>query len=559
MSQAGDSNLLFGILALQMDFINREQLIAATSAWVKDKSRALATILLDQHAIDQAVHDLLQALVSKHLQLHDDDPQRSLAALSSLGSVRDDLRSIGDEELSQTLPLVASAKTEDSDRTLSCAAGEATAGGPRFRILRPHAKGGLGEVFVAYDREVNREVALKEIQQLHADNPQSRARFTLEAEITGRLEHPGIVPVYGLGYYGDGRPFYAMRFIRGENLKSAIQHFHKDTARKSAAETLLEFRELLGRFVDVCQAIEYAHSRGVLHRDLKPGNIMLGKYGETLVVDWGVAKAAGRDERHHASPDETTLVPGLSDSGSAETAMGSLVGTPMFMSPEQADRRLRDLGPATDVYSLGATLYTLLTGQPPFRGEKEEVLANVRQGRFPPPRQIRPQVPRALEAICLKAMSLRPDQRYDSAQELAAEIERWLGGEAVQAFPEPWLDTARRWARRHRMTVAAVAALLVTSFVAPGGGLRTGPQGAQRRSAKRRDDAPSGRGVPDPHRRRPLVAGSPVRAVARGDGRPSGHTVPSVARATAARRLTAIRSGLVLPPLRQPVSHGQSL
>jgi len=466
MSPAGDSNLLFGILALQMDFINREQLIAATSAWVQDKSRALAAILLDQHAIDQTVHDLLQALVSKHLQLHDGDPQQSLAALSSLGPVQDDLRSLGDDELSRTLPLVGSAKTEDNDPTLSWAAGEATATGPRFRILRPHAKGGLGEVFVAYDREVNREVALKEIQRQHADNPQSRTRFTLEAEITGRLEHPGIVPVYGLGCYGDGRPFYAMRFIRGENLKTAIQHFHKDKARKSTAETSLEFRKLLGRFVDVCQAIEYAHSRGVLHRDLKPGNIMLGKYGETLVVDWGLAKAAGRDEQHQASPDETTLIPGLPDSGSAETAMGSLVGTKEFMSPEQAEGRLQDLGPASDVYSLGATLYTLLTGQAPFRGETEEVLANVRQGRFPSPRQIRPEVPRALEAICLKAMALRPDQRYGSAQELAAEIERSLAGEAVQAYSEPWLDTARRWARRHRMTVAAMAALLVTSFVA---------------------------------------------------------------------------------------------
>jgi len=473
MSPAGESNLLLGILALQMDFISREQLIAATSVWVRDKSRALASILREQHAIDQAVHDLLQALVSKHLELHDGDPQQSLAALSSLGSIQDDLRSLGDEELSQTLPLVAGAKSEDNDRTLSWAAGEVSwaagevsAGGARFRVLRPHAKGGLGEVFVAYDREVNREVALKEILRQHADDLRSRARFTLEAEITGRLEHPGIVPVYGLGCYGDGRPFYVMRFIRGENLKTGIQRFHRDNARKSAAETSLEFRKLLGRFVDVCQAIEYAHSRGVLHRDLKPGNIMLGKYGETLVVDWGLAKATGRDERHHATPDETTLVPGLSDSGSAETALGSLVGTKEFMSPEQAEGRLRDLGPASDVYSLGATLYTLLTGQTPFRGETQEVLAQVRQGRFPPPRQIRPEVPRALEAICLKAMALRPDQRYGSAQELAAEIERSLADEAVQAYAEPWLDTARRWTRRHRMTVAAVAALLVTSFVA---------------------------------------------------------------------------------------------
>ena len=359
MSQAGDSNLLFGILAMQMDFINREQLIAATSAWVKDKSRALAAILLEQRAIDQAVCRLLQALVAKHLELHDNDPQRSLAALSFLGTVQEDLRALDDEELAQTLPLVGSARAEDSDTTQPGTAGEATSPGQRFRVLRFHAKGGLGEVFVAYDRELNREVALKEIPRRHADNTESRARFTLEAEITGRLEHPGVVPVYGLGHYEDGRPFYAMRFVRGDNLKTAIRRFHEREVQKSTAETSLEFRGLLGRFIDVCHAVEYAHSRGVLHRDLKPGNIMLGKYGETLVVDWGLARAAGRDERHRTTPDETTLVPGLSDSGSAETAAGVPLGTKEFMSPEKRRDAGRSLAlPATSTaWARLCTLY----------------------------------------------------------------------------------------------------------------------------------------------------------------------------------------------------------
>ena len=139
---------------------------------------------------------------------------------------------------------------------------------------------------VAQDTELSREVALKEIQSRFADDQNSRSRFVLEAEVTGGLEHPGIVPVYGLGQYKDGRPYYAMRFIRGDSLKEAADRFHK-TEWKDDSERTLELRKLLGRFVDVCNAIEYAHSRGVLHRDLKPGNIMLGKYGETLVVDWG--------------------------------------------------------------------------------------------------------------------------------------------------------------------------------------------------------------------------------------------------------------------------------
>ena len=168
-----------------------------------------------------------------------------------------------------------------------------TEAGPRYRVLRPHAEGGLGEVFVAEDQELHREVALKEIKKEYAREEVSRGRFVQEAEITGGLEHPGIVPVYGLGTYADGRPFYAMRFIKGDNLKAAIERFH---ATEPVRFDSLEFRQLLGRFVDVCQAVAYAHSRGVLHRDLKPGNIMLGKFGETLVVDWGLAKVVGRSD-----------------------------------------------------------------------------------------------------------------------------------------------------------------------------------------------------------------------------------------------------------------------
>ncbi len=218
-------------------------------------------------------------------------------------------------------------------------------------------------------------MALKEIQERYAKNEDSRSRFMLEAEVTGGLEHPGIVPVYGLGQYSDGRPFYAMRFIKGDSLKDAIGRFHtnhREARDLTTGEIGVEFRQLLGRFIDVCQAIEYAHSRGVLHRDLKPGNIMLGKYGETLVVDWGLAKVIGRAEQHQSS-GEATLSPEVS-SGSAPTQIGSAIGTPAFMSPEQAAGDLDALGPSADVYSLGATLYCLLTGETPFCHKNEENL-----------------------------------------------------------------------------------------------------------------------------------------------------------------------------------------
>ena len=229
---------------------------------------------------------------------------------------------------------------------------------------------------MALDRELNREVALKEIQKKHLGDQSSRERFVLEAEITGGLQHPGIVPVYGLGQFPDGSPFYAMRFIRGDSLKAAIEEYHQRNARprKSPTDHRLELRKLLGRFIDVCNAMEYAHSRGVLHRDLKPGNIMLGKYGETLVVDWGLAKALGHNE---IESEEPTLVPSSSMSSSGQTRPGSALGTPAYMSHEQAAGKLDELGPETDVYSLGTTMYHLLTGQAPFKVKPLEVMKQV--------------------------------------------------------------------------------------------------------------------------------------------------------------------------------------
>jgi serine/threonine-protein kinase len=464
---SADRNLLFGVLALQMDFISHEALIAAMQTWVVHKQQPLGQILRDHQALGAEEHALLDALVNKHLAFHGDNVEESLAAVRTVGSVRRQLEQIADPDLQTTLAHLAGPPTEDEDcpATRGSSVGVPTAAGTRFVILRPHARGGLGEVFMALDEELNREVALKQIQAQYADDPDSRTRFVVEAEITGGLEHPGIVPVYGLGQYEDGRPFYAMRFIRGDSLQAAIARFHKtDWAGRDPGERTVALRQLLGRFVSVSNAVAYAHSRGVLHRDLKPGNVMLGPYGETLVVDWGLAKPFAADD-DRAGSAEAPLRPS-GPSGSTATQMGTVVGTPAFMSPEQAAGRPDLVGPASDIYSLGATLYALLTGKPPFgRGDVAGGLAPVQRGEFARPRQVRQDIPAALEAVCLKAMAREPGQRYATPQALAQDVEQWLADEPVSAWEEPWSVRTRRWLGRHRTLVTAAAAAVLVAVV----------------------------------------------------------------------------------------------
>jgi hypothetical protein len=277
-----DRNLLFGILALQLNFIGRDALIHAMSAWVLAKHRPLGDILFEQGALSTDSRDALERFVEKHLHKHGGDVRRSLAAIVTPGALRESLRQIADADLQASVAGLST--VEDPGRTEPyvpsepSAVGAPTSANMRFQIVRPHARGGLGEVFVALDGELNRQVALKEIRQDHAADANSRARFLLEAEITGGLEHPGIVPVYGLGRYPDGRPFYAMRLIKGQSLKDAIERYHQHSGRRESADDMdvqadadrspaLELRQMLDRFFNVCNAIAYGHSRGVLHKD----------------------------------------------------------------------------------------------------------------------------------------------------------------------------------------------------------------------------------------------------------------------------------------------------
>jgi len=461
---SADRNLLFGILALQLNFISRDALVAAMHAWVLDKQKPLGQILLEQQSLTAQQREALDGLIVQHLKAHGDDPDRSLAAIGSDAIAHTAFASFIDGDVQSSLAKFAapSCLTDSSDRQLP------KSDGVRFKKGRFHKEGGLGEVYFAEDTELHREVALKEIKSKYADDLASRGRFVIEAEITGGLEHPGIVPVYGLGAYPNGRPYYAMRFIRGDSLKDAIERFHAaEKPGRAAGERSLALRQLLRRFVDVCNAIAYAHNRGVLHRDLKPANIMLGPFGETLVVDWGLAKA-GLEPRPHA--EDATIDPMLRPASGSDlyaTQAGLALGTLSYMSPEQAAGKHEQLGPASDIYSLGSTLYALLAGQSPYQGQDEaEILGKVQRCDYPPLRTVKPDAPPALAAICRKAMSPEPNQRYASALDLAADVEHWLADERVAAYAEPWTARAARWGRRHRTLVVSACVFLASASVA---------------------------------------------------------------------------------------------
>jgi serine/threonine protein kinase len=425
-------DVLVGMLALQVGFVTRDTLDAALIA--RGPDRHLGRILVERKALSGDERALLELLAGKHIERHGGDPWRSLTALGHADSVRPAGREPTVHPAS-TLPHRADDPDEPCDTTTQ-SVGAPTAPDQRFHILRPLARGGLGEVSIAFDAELHREVAIKVLQGRHADDAQSRARFLLEAEITGSLEHPGIVSVYGLGRYADGRPFYAMRLIRGESLKDALAHLHHpEGAGRLSDERNWELRKLLHRFLDVCNAMEYAHNRGVLHRDLKPSNIMLGDYGETLVVDWGLAKLRGRPDADAGRADAEAPLHPVPGDDPAPTLVGRAIGTWHYMSPEQAAGEVDRLGPASDVYSLGATLYHMLTGQPPFKGvPTAAMLGMIQGGHFAPPREVKPDVPAPLEAICLKAMARELEDRYPSARALAEDLERWLADEPLAAY-----------------------------------------------------------------------------------------------------------------------------
>src|SRR5262245_29106540 len=305
--------------------------------------------------------------------------------------------------------------------------------GSRYARTSFHASGGMGTVWLAQDTQIGRDVALKELRIDETAGAAVANRFVREARITGQLEHPGVVPVYDLGRDpATGRPYYTMRFVRGRSLTEAADTFHQN--RRSGGNDPLELVRLLTVFVSICNTIAYAHSHGVIHRDLKGDNLILGDFGEVIVLDWGVAKRLdGSDE----DIDAVSRVNPLAVPAAGKTMMGQVLGTPAYMSPEQAAGRLDLLGPSTDIFGLGAILYEILTGVPPFGGETaDEVISKAQRGHFDRPRVHWPEVPPGLEAACLKAMAWTPGARFATAADFGQEIQGWQDRERRKAEDE---------------------------------------------------------------------------------------------------------------------------
>ncbi|MDC1142960.1 protein kinase [Planctomycetota bacterium] len=339
--------------------------------------------------------------------------------------------------------------------------------GSGYRILKEHARGGMGRVMLALDLKVGRKVALKELLSGSSSSLSNTGRetssigerFLREARVTGRLEHPNIVPVYEIGE-GENGQFYTMRFVEGKTLAERLDEIaHIQNDKQRVASRL----QLLDAFCDVCNAIAYAHSKGVIHRDLKPANIMLGEFGETVVLDWGLARVEGDED---VAPMASVVIDSQNDSAQL-TLDGTVLGTPAYMPPEQARGELKNVDELSDVYSLGATLYEILCGRPPYSGSNPRaVVREVTESAPTPVSQIEASLPAELAALCAHAMDRSRDTRLGSALTLAQEVKAFRDGRTLQSYEYSSAELLKRFLKRQwKLVAVAVLAVIAIAVV----------------------------------------------------------------------------------------------
>ncbi|HEY7872315.1 MAG TPA: serine/threonine protein kinase [Rudaea sp.] len=372
-----------------------------------------------------------------------------------------DARTLREDE-APTLPVAG--------RTPAAAQATAAAHAFHYTMIGTAGAGGMGTVHIARDSELLRRVALK---QLNADadaNDSARTRFLREAQITAQLDHPNIVPVYALEVAPGGTPAYTMKFVEGKTFHALLNEARDAFSGGEWPDDTRSLPARLEHFLKVCDAIAYAHDKGAIHRDLKPANLMLGRHNEVYVMDWGLCRILRQPDE--TLPDKSVVMSTPDVSGSAsETRVGDVVGTPKYMAPEQAQGRNHELDARSDQCALGLILYEIVTLNPPYEGRTAyEVLANAATGKRRPivHAYLRRRIPRELVAIIERATAFKPENRYADVAALAADIRRYLRGEAVQAEPDSVMQRAQRWIVRHRqgalntaLGIVAVAAIAI--------------------------------------------------------------------------------------------------
>ena len=464
-----DRNLLFGIFAVQLGKVTPTQLMEIAGAWAVDPSRDLSQRLVEAGALSERDRGLLDEFVGNAIQAHGGDAAATLETFG--GEEQVDLSFRGSIVLTDSggISRIEDEATLRLEETPDSVPGVQETPG-RYTHISEYGRGGMGRVLLVHDQHLARDIALKEL--LPEATPEASegapspvrlsvpimARFLQEARITGQLEHPSIVPVYELGYRKDGTLYYTMKLVRGQTLSKALKQ----------AKSLKDRLDLLPHFVDLCQSIAYAHSRGVIHRDIKPGNVMVGEFGETVVIDWGLAKARGQRDIHAEEMEKTFHAMQLGDEAEfANTAYGQAMGTPAYMSPEQAEGQIDKIDERSDVYSLGAVLYEALTGQAPFSGDNVfEVIRNAARGEPKPVSELAPEAPPELTAICERAMQESPSKRYQTARELAEDVQRFLSGRLVQAYEYKAAEYVARFVRQHKAVFATAAAAILLLIAA---------------------------------------------------------------------------------------------